>query len=458
MTSNQIIATVERSKAAFAAGRSIPLAWRLAQLESIERMLIAHEKDFCEALAKDLSKSATESWLTEVSFVINESRFVRKNLRKWMRDQRVHTPLFALPGRSWVRSEPLGTLLIIAPWNYPLQLCLAPLVTALAAGNCAVIKPSELAPETSKVLARLLPRFVDSECVQVIEGGVETATVLLDLPWDHIIFTGGEKVAKIVLTAAARHLTPVTLELGGKSACIVLPDADLDIAARRIVWGRFTNAGQTCIAPDHILADRLTIEQLIPRLRAEIEGMFGADASGSPDYGRIVNRAHFDRLMSLIEPDKVVIGGQSRAEDLFISPTVLHPVSSNSPSMQSEIFGPVLPMVEVRNLDEAMRYVKSGPKPLTAYLFSTSKTNQKHFVENLSAGSLCINDVMLFMAVDGLPFGGVGASGTGNYKGYAGFRHLSHNKAVLKRSFWPDLKIRYAPMDKDKIEWLRRFR
>lgn len=458
MNSEQLIATFERSKAAFAEGRSKPVTWRLAQLQALEHMLVTHEQDFCAALEKDLSKSATEAWLTEISYVINESRYVRKNLRRWVREQRVRTPLSLQPGWSRVRPEPLGSVLIIAPWNYPLQLCLAPLVTALAAGNCAVIKPSELAPETSAALSRLLPRFLDPQCIQTVEGGVEVATVLLDQPWDHIVFTGGEKVAKIVMAAAARNLTPVTLELGGKSPCIVLPDADLDIAARRIIWGKFTNAGQTCIAPDHVMADQQTIAKLIPRMRTAIEEMFGPDPSQSPDYGRIVNRAHFDRLTALVEPRIVVAGGQSNAGDLYLAPTLLYPAGSDSPSMESEIFGPVLPLVEVAGLEDAISRVQSGNKPLAAYLFTASKQAQQRVIECLSAGSVCINDVLVFMAVDGLPFGGVGISGTGNYKGHAGFRQLSHNKAVLKRSFWPDPKMRYAPMDKNKIKWLRRFR
>lgn len=453
-----IEARVARCQRAFDTGVTRPAAWREAQLDALIALLTERESALCDALNADLGKSAAEAWLTEVSFVATTARNARKNLRGWMRERRVRTPLFAWPGRSWIHPEPLGTILIISPWNYPLQLCLAPLVTAISAGNCAVIKPSELAPATSAALAEWLPRYLDTECYGVVEGAVETATVLLEQHWDHIVYTGGEQVARIVMTAAARHLTPVTLELGGKSPCIVLPDADLEVTARRIAWGRFTNAGQTCIAPDHVLTDPATRARLLPLLQAEITRMFGEDPAASPDYGRIINQAHFDRLLGLIEPDKVAAGGESRRDDLYIAPTVLDAVEADDPSMQSEIFGPILPLVDIPDLDAALAFVARGPKPLAAYLFTRDHPAQQRFVEQLSAGSVCINDVMLFMAVDGLPFGGVGASGTGTYKGEAGFRRLSHCKAVLRRRFRPDWRMRYAPITKSSMKWLRRLR
>jgi aldehyde dehydrogenase (NAD+) len=453
-----IEARLARCRQAFASGVTRPAAWRLAQLESLEAMLAEQEARLCEALYEDLGKPASEAWLTEVSFVMVSARQARKHLPRWMREQRVPTPLFAQPGQSWIRPEPLGTVLIISPWNYPLQLCLAPLVTAISAGNCAVIKPSELAPATAAALAEYLPRYLDPDCIGVVEGGVAVSTVLLEQRWDHIVYTGGETVARIVMAAASRHLTPVTLELGGKSPCIVLPDADLEVAARRIAWGRYTNAGQTCIAPDHVLADSATCARLLPLLRREIRAMFGDDPSQSPDYGRIVNAAHFDRVLGLIEADTVLIGGESNRDLLYIAPTVLGPADAASPSMQSEIFGPVLPLVEVANLDAALDFVARGPKPLAAYLFTADRGAQRRTVAQLSAGSMCINDVMLFMAVPGLPFGGVGASGTGTYKGEDGFKRLSHRKAVLRRSARPDWRMRYAPIGQASMKWLRRLR
>lgn len=455
---HQVLAGVAQCRSAFESGLTHSLKWREAQLRALEDMLTRHEQDFCEALHADLGKPFAEAWLTEISYVKNLSAHARKHLRHWNRERRVRTPLEVRPGRSRVRPEPLGTVLIIAPWNYPLQLCLAPLVTAIATGNCAAIKPSELAPATSGALARLLPQSLDSACFRVVEGGVETATLLLEQPWDHIVFTGGEAVAKIVMSAASKHLSPVTLELGGKSPCVVLPDADMEIAARRIAWGRFTNAGQTCIAPDHVLTDRETMEKLIPLLRTEISRMFGEDPAQSPDYARLVNIHHFDRVMALIDTSELLIGGQSDRAGLYIEPTVLGPVGPDSPSMQEEIFGPVLPLMEVPDLEGAISRIRAHPKPLAAYLFSSSKASADRFIDQVSAGGICLNDVMLHMAVSELPFGGVGASGTGTYKGESGFRRLSHNKAVLRRSFKPDWSLRYAPVTAKKLKWLRKFR
>jgi aldehyde dehydrogenase (NAD+) len=405
-------------------------------------------------LKEDLGKSETEAWLLEISFVQVACRHARKHLRHWMRKRRVPIPVYALPGRSWIRPEPLGSVLIISPWNYPLQLCLAPLISAISAGNCAVLKPSEIAGATSAAIAKFVPQYMDQDCIKVIEGDREIAARLLEFAWDHIVFTGSEAVARVILTAAAKHLTPVTLELGGKSPCIVLPDADLDVAARRITWGKFTNAGQTCIAPDYILTDAKTASLLIEKIQKEVTKMFGDDPSESSDFGRIVNQFHFDRLQSLLGDSEIVIGGESRREERYLAPTVLHPVDVNSPLMQNEIFGPLLPIVEITGLDEAINFIRARAKPLAAYIFS-SKDSSEQMVAGVSAGSICLNDVMIFMAIIGLPFGGVGASGTGHYNGKYGFDRLSHLKAVLRRSTWLDLQLRYAPSSKSKLKWLR---
>jgi aldehyde dehydrogenase (NAD+) len=445
-------------KQSFNSGRTRPHEWRKRQLEAIERMMNEREEQLAAALHSDLGKSPAEAWMTEISFVSNAARHTRRNLGRWMRDQRVTTPAFALPGRSWIRSEPLGTVLNISPWNYPLQLCLTPLVSAVAAGNCAVVKPSELAPATSSAVAELVPEYLDSECIRVVEGGIDEATILLDQHWDHIIFTGGERVARIVMTAAARHLTPVTLELGGKSPCIVLADADLDIAARRIAWGKCTNAGQTCIAPDYVLTDTTTMQKLLPRLQRSITEMFGEDPGRSNDYGRIVNTVHFDRIKGLMEGTNPVFGGATDRASRYIAPTIVAPADANSPLMQEEIFGPVLPLVPAENLQEALDFILARPKPLAAYLFTRSNNAVERMVREISSGSVCINDVMMFMAVEELPFGGVGASGTATYKGEPGFRQLSHQKAVLKRGWKPDWRLRYAPFTRNKVRWLRKLR
>jgi aldehyde dehydrogenase (NAD+) len=454
----QTLASIAQCRSAFDRGVTRPLAWREAQLRALEAMLECHEKALCEALRADLGKSASESWLTEISYVALASKYTRKHLRRWARERRVHTNLALLPARSSVRPEPLGTVLIIAPWNYPAQLCLAPLVAAIGAGNCAVIKPSELAPATSAAIAALLPEHLDNECFKAVEGGVETATLLLEQRWNHIVFTGGETVARVVMAAAAKHLVPVTLELGGKSPCVVLPDADLDVAARRIAWGRFTNAGQTCVAPDHVMADRATMDELVPRLRREIRRMFGEHPAQSPDFGRIVNQRHFDRLTKLIDPGEVLIGGRSDREQLYIEPTVVGPVTDRSPSMREEIFGPVLPLEEISGLEDAIGRIRARPNPLAAYLFSADRGAADRMIEAVSAGNICINDVMVFLAVDELPFGGVGPSGMGTYKGESGFRRLSHNKTVLRRTTRFDWRQRYAPMTAAKLKWLRRLR
>jgi aldehyde dehydrogenase (NAD+) len=451
-------ALVGSLRQAFESGRTRDRSWRIGQLRAIERMMAECDDALAAALREDLGKSATEAWVTEISFVAGAARHTRRHLARWMRDQRVSTPAFAQPGRSWIRSEPLGTVLNISPWNYPLQLCLTPLVSAVAAGNCAVIKPSELAPATSTLVAKLVPDYLDDQCIKVVEGGVETATALLEQRWDHIIFTGGERVARIVMQAAARHLTPVTLELGGKSPCVVLADADLAIAARRIAWGKCTNAGQTCIAPDYVLTDRATMDRLAPLVQSAVEEMYGPDPQRSNDYGRIVNDAHFERITGLLQGEATAYGGGTERAQRYIAPTIVAPADPHSRLMQEEIFGPVLPMVEARDLDAALAFISSRPKPLAAYLFTRDDRAVERMVAEISSGSICINDVMMFMAVQDLPFGGVGASGTATYKGETGFRHLSHQKAIMKRGWRPDWGLRYAPFTRAKSQWLRRLR
>jgi aldehyde dehydrogenase (NAD+) len=447
---------VAATREAQADGRTRSLDWRLAQLQALETLLEAHEPRLAEALNGDLGKCATEAFVTEISFVRNASLHARKHLPAWSKDEKVSTPLTLWPGRSVIRSEPLGTVLIIAPWNYPLQLCLAPLVTAIAAGNAAVIKPSELAPRTSAAIAELLPRYLDRDCYQVVEGGVPQATALLEQPFDHIVFTGGENVARIVMSAAARHLTPLTLELGGKSPCLVRPDADLKIAARRIAWGKFTNAGQTCVAPDYVLCDAATRDRLVPLLREAIRRMFGDDPSRSADYGRIVSREHHRRLLGLLEGQDVAVGGAHEEATRYLEPTVLTGVKPDDPIMGEEIFGPLLPLVEIGDLDDAIRFVRERPKPLAAYLFGDSADDAKRWTEEISAGSICVNDLLVFLAVEDLPFSGVGPSGFGTYKGRHGFERLSHRKAVLRRGWRPDVALRYAPYTRRKSRWLRK--
>jgi len=451
-------ADLERLRRAFSGGRTQSLAWRAAQLQALETMVTDRERDIVAALRADLGKPAQESWMTEISTVAGDAAYCRRRLRRWSRARRVRTPLVVQPARSWIQPEPLGVVLIIGAWNYPLQLTLAGLAAAIAAGNCVVIKPSELAPRTSALIARLLPEYLDDDCFLVVEGGVPETTALLQQPFDHILYTGNGHVGRIVMEAAARHLTPVTLELGGKSPCVVLPDANLDVAARRIAWGKFTNAGQTCIAPDYILTDADTEARLLPKLAETIAAMYGSDPSTSDSYGRIVNGRHFERLSKLLGSGTLAIGGQSNAAEHYIAPTVLTNVAPDSAVMREEIFGPILPIVRIDDERHAIEFIRDRDKPLAAYLFTDSAAAQHHFLDDVSAGSVCINDTMMFMAVPELPFGGVGASGMGAYSGKRGFRTFSHDKAVLKRAWWPDVVLRYAPYTDVKWRWLRRLR
>ena len=444
--------------ATFNSGKTTDLAWRREQLQAVERMMSECEQDIFDALQSDLGKSALESFTTETSYVSGDAAYSRKNLNRWTRKKRVATPIVGQPGKSWIQPEPLGIVLVIGAWNYPVQLTLAGMSAAIAAGNCVVLKPSELAPATSALLAQLVPEFLDPDCIKLIEGDVPETTALLELPFDHILYTGGGNVARIVMAAAAKNLTPVTLELGGKSPCVVLPDANLEATARRIVWGKFTNAGQTCIAPDYVLTDADTEALLVPLLEQNIREMFGDDPQQSDSYGRIVNNRHFERVSALLESGHTAIGGKVDAAEKYIAPTVLTDVADDSAIMREEIFGPVLPIVRAENLEDAIAVIRGSDKPLAAYIFTNNKRAERKFLEQVSSGSACVNDVMMFMAVHELPFGGVGPSGMGAYSGRAGFETFSHMKSVIRRGWWPDLAVRYAPHTEKKFKFLRKVR
>jgi aldehyde dehydrogenase (NAD+) len=377
-------ATFAELQATFRSGHTRSLAWRESQLSALERMMVERENEILEALQQDLGKPALEAWSAEVSYVAADAAYCRKRLKRWTKPRKVHTPSVAKPGKSWLQPEPLGTVLIIGAWNYPLQLVLAGYAAAIAAGNCAILKPSELAPATSKLMAKIVPEYMDTDCVRVVEGGVPETSALLELPFDHILYTGNSNVARIIMAAAAKNLTPVTLELGGKSPCVVLPDANLETTARRIAWGKFSNAGQTCIAPDYILTDADTEAKLLPLIEKVLHEMFGDDPQGSDSYGRIVNERHFDRLMGLMQSGKVEMGGQTDRATKFIAPTVLSGVSRDSAVMQEEIFGPILPVVRCNNLDEAIEFIRDADKPLAAYLFSKDSGAEERFVREVS--------------------------------------------------------------------------
>ncbi|WP_254896547.1 aldehyde dehydrogenase family protein [Synechococcus sp. HK05] len=425
-----------------------PRRWRLEQLERLERAIAERRDAVLSALASDLGKPPVEAYF-ELVAVQQEIQLVRSRLRRWMAPRPVGLPVFLQPGRAEVIREPLGCVLVIGPWNYPFLLSLQPLVSALAAGNTVVLKPSEHAPATSALIADLIQAAFPSTTVQVVQGDGPVAQALLQERFDHIFFTGGERVGRLVMEAAARHLTPVTLELGGKSPAVVLRDADLEVSARRLVWGKCLNAGQTCIAPDYLLVDEAVEAPLIQQLSARISQCFGADPLASADLGCLVNQAQFDRLHGLLEGARsrgqVLFGGQSDPSRRRIAPTLIQVDNLDDPLMQDELFGPLLPVLRVNGLNEAIERINQRPKPLALYLFSKQREAQDQILQRTSSGGVCFNDVVMQVGVPDLPFGGVGNSGMGTYHGEAGFRTFSHERSVLRRPFRLDVPFRYPP-------------
>lgn len=420
-------------------------AWRRAQLEGLRRLLVERSDVFEAALLADLGKSGTEAQLTEIGFLVSEIDHALAHLARWMRPRRVAAPLVVQPATAKVLPEPLGVALIIAPWNYPLMLLLSPLIGALAAGNAVILKPSELAPATSRAIALHIPDYLDRRAVAVIEGGIPETTALLAQRFDHIFYTGNGRVGRIIARAAAEHLTPVTLELGGKSPAYVDDSVNLAEAAKRLVWAKFLNAGQTCVAPDYVIARRDVLGRLAPKLADAILELYGNAVQGNPDYGRIVNDAQFARLTSYldeagIEPGagEIVVGGARDAESRYIEPTVLAGVSREAAVMRDEIFGPVLPLVEVEDLDDAIGFVTGRDKPLAAYVFSEDSSTRRRWELETSSGALTFGAPVLHLTVPDLPFGGVGESGQGSYHGQRSFDVFSHQKAVLSKPLQVD--------------------
>lgn len=455
-STDKIAATLAQLRQQFQTGMTRSYPWRVKQLQQIQLMSERHEDEIVAALNADLHKSVVESWGTEIGFVNAEIAHSIKHLKKWMKPRKVATPLIAQPAKSYMLPEPLGVVLIIGAWNYPYQLLLSPLVAAIAAGNCAILKPSELAVNTSRLLAKLLPQYLDTAAFAVVEGGVEETTALLQLRFDHILYTGGGAVGKIVMRAAAEHLTPVTLELGGKSPCIVDSRCNLKVTADRICWSKWMNAGQTCVAPDYILVERHFADQLITALQQAIGRFYGSDPVQHKDYGRIINSRHCARLQSYLEGQEVIFGGEVDQETLYISPTLVKVSDLNAAIMQEEIFGPILPIVLLDEIEQAIPFVNDRAKPLALYLFSNDPQLEHNLLHQTSAGNVCVNDGMMFMLNPNLPFGGVGYSGMGSYHGQHGFDTFSHLKTVMKRSFLFDLPVRYPPFSKGKFNLLKR--
>ena len=452
-----IQALVSAQRAYFNTGATLPLSARRAALQRLREAITAHERDITAALRSDLNKSPTESYMCEIGMTLSELRFVERHLDGWARDRRHLTPLAQFPAKSLTVSEPYGVVLIMSPWNYPFLLTVEPLIGAIAAGNCCVVKPSAYSPATSAVLRGILAECFPPEFVAVVEGGRAENQALLDQKFDYIFFTGGVEVGKEVMTRAARHLTPVTLELGGKSPCIVDSTARLDLAAKRLVFGKLLNCGQTCVAPDYLLIDRRVKTPFLAYVQRWITVMYGENPLDNDGYVRMVNRKHFDRVMGLIDPAKVVFGGRGDPETLKIQPTVLDNVSPEDPVMQEEIFGPVLPVLTFDQIGEALDFVNARPRPLALYLFSQEKSTQERFLRRTSFGGGCINDTVIHLATSRMGFGGVGASGMGSYHGRDSFETFSHRKSVVKKSTLLDLPVRYAPYSPGKDRLLRLF-
>jgi aldehyde dehydrogenase (NAD+) len=450
---------VRRLRSTFESGLTRAASWRRSQLAQLRRMLVESESELLDALRADLGKSATEAYTTEAGFVLGEIAHAERHLASWMRPEKVSLPLKLRPGRASIVSEPLGVTLVIAPWNYPVHLLLAPMVAALAAGNCVVGKPSEVTPHVSAALARLVPRYLDSRAVAIVEGGVEETTALLDQRWDHVFYTGNGRVGRVVMAAAARHLTPVTLELGGKSPAIVDRSADVRVAARRIAWGKFVNAGQTCVAPDHVLVHRDVESRLLDELVRAVRDFYGDDPSSSADYGRVVDDRHWRRLRALLDAggySSVVCGGDGDEATRYLAPTILAGVDRDAAVMGEEIFGPILPVLAVDDVEDAIGVVRSGDKPLALYVFGDDAVAER-VLESTSSGGACVNATLLHLAVPDLPFGGVGESGSGAYHGRTGFDTFSHRKSVLQRRTRPDPSVMYPPYTRLKDRLLRRF-
>jgi aldehyde dehydrogenase (NAD+) len=447
---------VEAIRAAFRAKRTRPYAWRAAQLKQLKKFLQEKDREICEALWTDLRKGSFEAEVTEQGIVIGEIDYALTHLEEWMRPESVSTPFLDFPGSSEIISEPYGVVLIIGAWNYPVNLLLAPLVGAIAGGNAAVLKPSELAPATSAAMAKWIPEYLDREAIIVVEGGVEDTEELLAVQFDSIFFTGSGKVGKLIMARAAEHLTPVTLELGGKSPAIVMDDASVKVAARRIAWGKFMNAGQTCIAPDYVLVHPGVEKEFIDELKISLESFYGKDPKLSPDYCRIVNDRNFLRLEKFLGDGELVCGGQSDTKERYIAPTVLRGVSASASVMQEEIFGPILPVLSISDVGQAIDFINARPKPLALYLFSKSDAIRARVLEETSSGGVCINDVVMHMPSLSLPFGGVGASGMGHYHGKRSFETFTHQKGVMTKTTWPDIRIRYAPYTESKRKWIQR--
>ena len=451
-----IEAIVQAQRTFFATGATRSVSARILLLKELYDSIQSYEQEILDALHEDLGKSPTEGYMTEIGITLKELSHSIRKLPKWVKPKRCGTWLAHFPARSFIVSEPYGVALVMSPWNYPFMLCMVPMIAAVAAGNCCVVKPSAYAPATSAVVRKVIETACPPEWVAVVEGGRAENTALLDTRFDYIFFTGGTKVGREVMAKAAKHLTPVTLELGGKSPVIIDDSADLKLTAKRIAFGKLVNCGQTCVAPDYVLIDKRVEEKFAEYLVEAIEELYGPDPISSPDYGCIINEKHYERLINLIDIRKTHYGGVTDPARLKISPTVLRGITEDDAVMQEEIFGPILPIIAVETMAEAEDFVAAREKPLALYLFTKRKIVEDRFLNYVSFGGGCVNDTIMHLASSDLPFGGVGNSGMGAYHGDKSFETFSHQKSVLKKANWLDLPLRYPPFKSKLVDKLLR--
>ncbi|XP_010007435.1 PREDICTED: fatty aldehyde dehydrogenase-like [Chaetura pelagica] len=450
---------VSRARAAFTSGRSRSLEFRLQQLKALERMVQEKEQEIQAALQADLHKSRINVYTQEILVLLMELTMAMNNLLSWTAPQPVQRSVVTMWDKTYIHPEPLGVVLIIGAWNFPFLLVMQPLVGAIAAGNAVVVKPSEVSEHTARLVAEILPQYLDPELYPVVTGGVPETTALLAQRFDHILYTGNSAVGKIVMAAAAKHLTPVTLELGGKSPCYIDKDCDLAVACRRITWGKYMNCGQTCIAPDYILCDPSIQSKVVENIKATLQEFYGEDVKSSPDYERIINKRHFKRILGLLEGQKVAHGGEVDEASCFIAPTILTNVSPASKVMEEEIFGPVLPIVPVKSVEEAIEFINGREKPLALYVFSNNKQLIRRVISETSSGTMVANDVFVQFLALGLPFGGVGNSGMGAYHGKHSFETFSHRRSCLIKNLKMEImnQFRYPPLNQRKVDWTKFF-
>ncbi|MDU1414291.1 MAG: aldehyde dehydrogenase [Clostridium sp.] len=441
----QKIVSIQR--AYFHEGHTLSVQGRIDNLRKLKSAIKDNEIKILDALKSDLGKSHYEGYLTEVGIILDEIDYTIKNIKKWSKPHKVRTSIANMPSKNFVYREPYGVTLIISPWNYPFQLTMAPLIGAIAGGNTAIIKPSRKSANTTKIITSIIESNFDSKFISMIKAGSGGNEEILAQKYDYIFFTGSVAIGKIVMESAAKHLTEVTLELGGKSPCIVDKNTNMELTAKRLTWGKFLNVGQTCVAPDYVFVHKDRKDELISLVKKNITQFFGEDIINSDDYGRIIDEAAFDRLVSYIDKDKVVFGGNYVREKKFIEPTIMDNITFDDPVMQSEIFGPIMPIITYENLDEVIQIINSRPKPLALYLFSKDKNNINKVLKNTSSGGMCVNETIMHVASSYLPFGGVGESGMGKYHGKNSFFAFTHEKAVVNKGFAIDVSLRYAPFE-----------